>query len=355
MSERKSAMIWIRADGGKEIGTGHIMRCLSIADALRQMGEQVCFLLADTAVVPILEKRMQPYRVLDSSWRNPETEFARLREMFKAGGGDVFLADSYFVTAEYLGRVREYMPVCYVDDMGIRDLPVDLLINYNIFADRAIYGLGETEGSTAYLLGTEYAPLRREFQGIPYEVRKQARKVLLTTGGSDRYNLAGRILELALKDPVAGQMEYCVVSGAYNEYLPGLRLLESANENIHVYSNVECMWELMQSCDIAVTAGGSTMYELSAVGAPMICFSFVDNQERIVEGFRRRELVCYGGDYLAQGERMLAEVVENIARLRQSRELRARYSVRQRQLVDGKGALRIAGKLRDMAAGQRKA
>lgn len=97
------------------------------------------------------------------------------------------------------------------------------------------------------------------------------------------------------------------------------------------------------------------MYELSAVGVPMICFSFVDNQERIVEGFRRRELVCYGGDYLAQGERMLAEVVENIARLRQSRELRARYSVRQRQLVDGKGALRIAGKLRDMAAGQRKA
>ena len=90
------------------------------------------------------------------------------------------------------------------------------------------------------------------------------------------------------------------------------------------------------------------MYELSAVGVPMICFSFVDNQERIVEGFRRRGLVCYGGDYLAQGEKMLAEVVENIARLAESRELRNHYSVRQRQLVDGKGALRIAGKLREL-------
>ena len=349
-------MIWIRADGGKEIGIGHIMRCLSVADALRQLGEQVCFLLADDSSVPLLKQRGQEYRVLDSSWREPETELDRLPKILGDGKGDLLLADSYFVTAEYLRQVGTYLPVCYVDDMGIRDLPVDLLINYNIFADGSLYGMGAGGSETAYLLGMEYAPLRREFQGIAYEVRKHAKKVLITTGGSDRYNLAGRILELALKDPVAAQMEYCVVSGAYNEYLPQLRLLENVNEKIHVYSNVDRMWELMQSCDIAVTAGGSTMYELSAVGVPMICFSFVDNQKRIVEEFRRRELVCYGGDYLAEGQQMLAEVVENIARLGQSRELRNHYSVRQRQLVDGKGALRIAGKLRDLAAerGKRK-
>lgn len=349
-------MIWIRADGGKEIGIGHIMRCLSIADALRQLGEQVCFLLADASAVPLLKQRGQEYRVLNSSWRQPETELERLTEILGDGRGDVLLADSYFVTAEYLRQVGMYLPICYVDDMGIRDLPVDLLINYNIFADGSLYGTGADGSRTAYLLGMEYAPLRREFRDIGYEVRKQAQKVLITTGGSDRYNLACRILELALKDPVVSQMEYCVVSGAYNEYLPKLRLLENANEKIHVYSNVERMWELMQSCDIAVTAGGSTMYELSAVGVPMICFSFVDNQERIVESFRRRELVCYGGDYLAEGERMLVEVVENIARLGQSRELRNHYSARQRQLVDAKGALRIAERLRDLAAewGRRK-
>ena len=358
-------MIWIRADGGKEIGLGHVMRCLSVADALRKLGEKVCFLLADASVVPLLEKRGQEYKVLDSSWEKPETELTRMLEMFDSPRGDVFLADSYYVTAEYLRQVKTYMPVCYMDDLGIQDLPVDLLINYNIFADRAIYGTGAADHGmadcstanygTAYLLGMEYAPLRRVFQGIEYEVRKNARKVLITTGGSDRYNLAGQILELALQDPLAEQMEYCVVSGAYNEYLSQLQLLENAHANIHVYSNVERMWELMQSCDIAVTAGGSTMYELSAVGVPMICFSFVDNQERIVEGFRRRELVCYGGDYLAQGEKMLAEVVENIARLGHSRDMRRHYSESLRQLVDGKGALRIAEKIHDLAMGQGKA
>ena len=66
----------------------------------------------------------------------------------------------------------------------------------------------------------------------------------------------------------------------------------------------------MRDSDIAVTAGGSTMYELSALGVPMVCFSFVDNQERIVEGFVERGLVGFGGNYLLQGEAMAAEAAE---------------------------------------------
>lgn len=346
-------MIWIRADGGKDIGSGHIMRCLSIADALRQLGAQVCFLMADASAVPLLEKRGQEYRVLNSSWRRPETELSLLPEIFGSGEGDVFLADSYYVTAEYLRRVGDYMPVCYVDDRGLQGLPVDLLINYNIFADAALYDTTESAGPTAYLLGVEYAPLRREFQELAYEVRDRARRVLITTGGSDPYDLAGQLVKLALAEPGARHLEYHVVSGAYNEHLPQLQKLEEANENVHVYSNVENMWELMQSCDVAVTAGGSTMYELSAVGVPCVCFSFVDNQEGIVQGFRRRDLVCFGGDYLAQGEQMLQEAVARVSLLAESRELRQYYSERQRRLVDGKGAVRIAEWLCSLVGTQR--
>ena len=338
-------MIWIRADGGREIGSGHIMRCLSIADALRQLGAQVCFLLADASAVPLLEKREQEYRVLNSSWRQPEKELSHLPEIFGSGEGDVFLADSYYVTAEYLRRVGDHMPVCYMDDRGLKGLPVDLLINYNIFADAALYETTESTGPTAYLLGVEYVPLRREFQGIVYEVKDRVRRVLVTTGGSDPYDLAGQFVKLALAEPGTRHLEYCVVSGAYNEHLPQLRKLEAANENVHVYSNVENMCELMQSCDLAVTAGGSTMYELSAVGVPSVCFSFVDNQEGIVQEFRRRALVCFGGDYLAQGKQMLREAVACASLLAESLERRQYYSARQRSLVDGKGAVRIANRL----------
>lgn len=337
-------MIWIRADGGKEIGTGHVMRCLSIADALRRMGEKSCFLLADDSTVPLMEGHGQEYRVLHSSYQCPEEELEALLPILAESRNGVFLADSYYVTDAYLRRVRAYMPVCYMDDRGISGLPVDLLINYNIFADVSLYGRPDGD-ETTYLLGTEYAPLRREFQQVSYQVREQVKRVLLTTGGSDKYNLAGKILEECLGRADIGSLEYCVVSGAYNEYLPSLLEIEKERPGVQVFRNVTNMSELMQSCDIAVTAGGSTMYELCAVGVPIICFSFVDNQEKIVEGFRNRDIVCFGGDYLRQGERMVRDVAAHIELLCRNAELRRNYSRCQKALVDGQGAMRIARQL----------
>ena len=337
-------MIWIRADGGKEIGTGHVMRCLSIADALRQMGEEVCFLLADDSAVPLLERCDQKYRILNSSYQHPERELETLLPLLAECSNSVFLADSYYVTDTYLRCIRDYMPVCYMDDRAISGLPVDLLINYNIFADASLYEC-PNDKRTSYLLGTEYAPLRREFKEVPYQVRDRVKRVLLTTGGSDKYNLAGKILEEVLANEETKSLEYCVVSGAYNEYLPNLLEIGREHPQVQILNNVTDMSELMRTCDIAVTAGGSTMYELSAVGVPIICFSYVDNQEKNVEGFRDRNIVCFGGDYLRQGDKMVRDVADHIRLLCRDLEQRKSYNKRQKALVDGRGAMRIADRL----------
>nr|WP_296455213.1 UDP-2,4-diacetamido-2,4,6-trideoxy-beta-L-altropyranose hydrolase [uncultured Acetatifactor sp.] len=333
-------MIWIRADANETIGSGHVMRCLSIADALKQQGQQVCFLTADENAAGLLEARGQAFRVLHTDYRRMEGELEALEELL-AGGG-FFLADSYFVTAAYLDRVRERLPVGYLDDMCRRDLAADLLIDYNIFAEARLY-----EGCKAaeFLLGPEYAPLRAEFAGNACETRARASRVLITTGGGDRYNLAGQLLEKALAHPGTACLEYHVVSGAYNVHLAELKALERRHGNLRIYSNVSDMCGLMRDSDIAVTAGGSTMYELSALGVPMVCFSFVDNQERIVEGFVERGLVGFGGNYLLQGEAMAAEAAEAIALLAGDRELRQTYSRRLQAVVDGRGAMRIARRI----------
>ena len=336
-------MIWFRADAGREIGMGHIRRCLSIAEALKELGEQTCFLVADHAAVPLLEAQGQNYRVLDSSWQKPEEELNTLLPMLRESGRGVFFADSYYVTAEYLRQVGKVIPVCCMDDKGIPGLPVDLLVNYNIFAGQSLYA--PSDGKTDYLLGTQYAPLRKEFRNAYQPVRDVAERVLITTGGSDRYNLAGRIVENALQKLETRDLEYCVVSGPYNEFLPQLAELEEQYENVHIYQNVTYMSELMQSCDIAVTAGGSTMYELCAVGVPILCFSFVDNQEKVVEGFREQKVVSFAGNYLTQGERMIALVTEQIDMLQSSVGMRLASSEKERKLVDGQGAWRIARRL----------
>ncbi|MCI9435738.1 MAG: UDP-2,4-diacetamido-2,4,6-trideoxy-beta-L-altropyranose hydrolase [Lachnospiraceae bacterium] len=339
-------MIWIRADANREIGTGHVMRCLSIAAALKQKGKQVCFLTADEAALPLLQEREQDYRVLHTDYRNPEGELEILESVLAGGQKGFFLADSYYVTKGYFEKAGKWMPVGYMDDMGRKELPVDVLINYNIFAESSLYG--ETK-DTRLLLGPAYAPLREDFLEAPYEVRPRASRVLVTTGGSDRYNLAVQFLERALENPGTMRLNYSVVSGAYNVHLRELQTLERAHGNVRIYRNVRNMKELMQESDIAVTAGGSTMYELSAVGVPLLCFSFVDNQERIVEGFKERGLTVFGGNYLTRKEAMLDELVEKTAMLAADSKLRLACSKRLRQVVDGRGAERIAKVLDDMS------
>lgn len=337
-----TVMIYIRADANEKIGTGHVMRCMAIADALKHCGQQVCFLIADDAGSRLLRDRDQEYLILHTDYASMEDELPRLRQVFEGKKPDFFLVDSYSATPEYLREIRKYVPVGILDDGVLRGYPVDVLINYNIFASASLYG---TEEGTQYLLGPEYVPLRREFTGVDYSVRERAERVLITTGGSDKYDLGAKLIREALAGKDTADLQYTVVSGAYNIHLEELQELARRHENVRVCSNVGDMWRLMRDSDLAVSAGGSTMYELSAVGVPVICFSFVDNQERIVRGFAEKGLVAYGGDYLARGESMLQEIVYHIGRLAADHDLRKNCSQRLRSLVDGQGSRRIAERI----------
>lgn len=337
-------MIFIRADANEKIGTGHVMRCMAIADAMKQCGQQVCFLIADKEGSRLLKDRNQEYLVLNTDYTALEEELPVLRRIFREKRPDFLLVDSYYATPEYFREIRKDVPTGLLDDGVLTGYPVDVLINYNIFASDVLYrAAGET--GTKYLLGPGYVPLRKEFTEVDYTVREKAERVLITTGGSDQYNLGTKLLKRALAGPDTADLRYTVISGAFNTHLNELQELANRHENVRVCSNVGNMSELMRESDLAVSAGGSTMYELSAAGVPVICFSFVDNQERIVRGFAERELVGFAGNYLAQGEAMTEEIVYHLDRLAADWQLRKSYSQKLRKLVDGQGALRIAGEL----------
>lgn len=337
-------MICIRADANEKIGTGHVMRCMAIADAMKQCGQQVCFLIADKEGSRLLKNRNQQYLVLDTDYTALEEELPVLRRILREKRPDFLLVDSYYATPEYFREIRKDVPTGLLDDGVLTGYPVDVLINYNIFASDALYrAAGET--GTKYLLGPGYVPLRKEFTEVDYTVREKAERVLITTGGSDQYNLGTKLLKRALAGPNMADLRYTVISGAYNTHLNELQGLANRHENVRVCSNVGNMSELMRESDLAVSAGGSTMYELSAAGVPVICFSFVDNQERIVRGFAERGLVDFAGNYLAQGEAMTEEIVYHLDRLAADWQLRKSYSQKLRKLVDGQGALRIAREL----------
>lgn len=338
-------MIFIRADGGREIGSGHIMRCLSIAGALQRQGQEVLFILADDSAAGLLTERGQKYRILDSDCCRMEKELSVLRPLLEAYRPKLFLADSYFVTEDYLKQVGKYTKTAYIDDLGMFPCPADVVINYNIYGEALPYREKALPQNRAFLLGCSYAPLREEFENAVYAVREKAAHVLITTGGGDKYNLAEQILGSVLSEETCRRLQYHVVSGSFNSHLPSLQAVAAKHPNVKVYENIRNMAALMAQCDIAVTAGGSTMYELCAVGVPIICFSFVDNQERLVETFAQKGIVCYGGNYLREKEELPKKAAGYVRLLAESKTLREDYSRLERGLVDGRGAERIAKEL----------
>ncbi|MDE6129143.1 MAG: UDP-2,4-diacetamido-2,4,6-trideoxy-beta-L-altropyranose hydrolase [Lachnospiraceae bacterium] len=338
-------MILIRADGGGAIGSGHIMRCLSVAGALKEQGKEVLFVLADDSAAALLNERGQQYRILHTDYHSMEDELPALLPVLEECRPELFLADGYFVTAAYLERVGKHTKTAYIDDMCAFPCPADALINYNIYGEMLPYREQSLPQNRMLLLGCAYTPLRTEFRDVVYSVRERVENVLITTGGSDKYNLTGQILQQALSDAACRHLRYHVISGSFNSNLSGLRAVAEHHDNVQIHVNVHNMAELMKQCDIAVTAGGSTMYELCAVGVPIVCFSFVDNQERLVETFVKKRLACYGGNYLKENEELSRRVVEHVRLLADAKALREDYSHREKGLVDGKGAERIAKEL----------
>ena len=377
-------MVVIRADANSKIGMGHVMRCLSVADALVKRGEEVLFVTADDTPVPLLTKKGIPYRVLHTDYADMEAELpellAVLRELtLRAESPEMvlpqmpsqrvesseaalpqrntfILVDSYYVTEKYLAALKKRITTIYMDDIYAFSYPVDMLINYNIYGEEMGYEKDAAFADTKLLLGTEYVPLREEFSaGAGYV---QSRKVLslgaanvtpaadggilITTGGSDSFNLAGQLLMEAMKYDALKEKEYHVVSGSLNPHIGELQALAEKHENIHIHCNVTHMAELMAEREVALSAGGSTLYELCAMGVPVIAFSFAENQERLVQTFVKRGIAQYGGNYRTDGNKMIQNTIAGLETLLENENLRAEYRKKARTLVDGKGAVRIA-------------
>lgn len=362
-------MVVIRADANSKIGMGHVMRCLSVADALLKRGEEVLFVTADDTPVPLLTKKGIPYRVLHTDYADMEAELPELWEVLRelpqgAESPDATLAqkntsilvDSYYVTEKYLAALKKRITTIYMDDIYAFSYPVDMLINYNIYGEEMGYEKDAAFADTKLLLGANYVPLREEFSaGAGYVQSRKALSlgaanvtpaeeggILITTGGSDSFNLAGQLLMEAMKYDALKEKEYHVVSGSLNPHIGELQALAQKHENIHIHCNVTNMAELMAESEVALSAGGSTLYELCAVGVPVIAFSFAENQERLVQTFVKRGIAQYGGNYRTDGNKMIQNTIAGLETLLEDKNLRSEYRKKARTLVDGKGAERIA-------------
>ena len=333
-------MLYIRTDMNEQIATGHVMRCLSIADAAKDKGEDTIFILADGQASELLEQRGYAYIILHTQWDDMDSELPELAEYIKERKIERILIDSYQVTETYLKQLSKIVQTYYIDDINAFFYPVNGIICYANYWKKFCYP--ENYPDTELYLGPKYVPLRREFYHCRTKLIKPlAENLLLMSGGSDAYGVLDRILE-SLDKELFQRID--VICGIYHTDYDGLKEKYKCYKNIRLHKAVENLDIYMKEADLAVSAGGTTLYELCAVGTPAISYSIADNQLDNVRKFAEDGVIAYAGDI--RQDNVIDSVIRLIRQYQGNRKLRAKVSGRMQKLVDGKGAERIADVLK---------
>jgi UDP-2,4-diacetamido-2,4,6-trideoxy-beta-L-altropyranose hydrolase len=348
-------MLWIRADGNACIGAGHLMRCLTIADEVRRKNngaDDIAFVCADEESAGFVSDRGYNVLTLGTDYKNMEEELPIIADVMsgyrKIQKTDVILIDSYYVTEKYLNEIRKLVFSALMDDFGDRLFAADCVINYNAFADKESYRQLYSGTDTRLCIGSEYIPIRSQFTDCQftdrgYRVRDEVKNVLITTGGGDAENIAGKILsELYNKNE---KLNYDLIIGKFNPNLKALQQMAESNPRIKIHTDVLDMASLMMQSDIAITAGGTTVYELAALGIPMICFSYAENQEKLTDYIENSKIAGCGGKYHREPEQVLTKIKELFSLYCRDYSVRNTCYLKERKLVDGKGGERLAGVL----------
>lgn len=237
--------------------------------------------------------------------------------------------------------MRQYTTTAYLTGMNNFLYPVDILINYHIYAKHLGYQ-EQYKKNTKLVLGCQFAPLRREFSIEPIYMRDE-KKIFITTGGTDPYEVMPALLELLLESDCK-QWEYHIIIGKYykKQEIEKLYKLKDKTRNIFFYKDIQNIEKIMKNCSIAVSAAGSTLYELCACGIPTVVFAFADNQLLSLKAFSEQNFAESAGDVRQNFTENLKKIVDGVLRYAMNKELCIKRSNSNRKKIDGKGAERLA-------------
>jgi UDP-2,4-diacetamido-2,4,6-trideoxy-beta-L-altropyranose hydrolase len=332
----------IRADASTRMGTGHVMRCLALAQAWLEAGGEVTFAVAD--IPPGLAERLTKEGVtLHRLAVEPGSlgDSHTLADLARQWGADWLAIDGYQFGSGYQLSLKEAgLWLLVVDDYGhAGHYWADAVLNQNLHARESLYD--NREPGVRLLLGTRYALLRREFwkwRGWGRPIPEVAGKFMVTLGGSDPDNVTRKVVG-ALARGGPGRCETVVVVGEGNPHMEELRsIVSSVPGPLRLVTQVTEMAELMAWADVGVAAGGSTSWELAFMGLPTLCLVLADNQEELAASLAGHGVVHNLGWHTALTEDRIGEALGDLAL---DPAARRQMSLRGRQLVDGLGGRRV--------------
>jgi UDP-2,4-diacetamido-2,4,6-trideoxy-beta-L-altropyranose hydrolase len=338
-----SQTLVFRCDANPKIGTGHVMRCIALAQAWQVAGGNGLFAVSE---LPIgLEARLgsDGFRLHRSqAVTGTQEDAAATVRTAKASGAKWIVLDGDAFEVDFLIFLQEArLRVLLLDDFASRTaFPVDLILNPNLGASNESYRRAGFDGPL--LVGHEYIPLRLEFtrHHVERDFSETAQRVMVTLGGSDPENLAPRISD-ALQ-AIKG-LQVTIVAGASYEHWNELQ--QVAGAGVRVVLNSSQMPELMGATDLAITAAGGTFWELVYSGCAVLSYARNPIQARVVDLAAREGAAWDLGNTRNFNS---AELVKRVEQILRDRELRRQMARAGSRMIDGMGAKRAIATLHDI-------
>lgn len=347
-----------RTDASQTIGTGHLMRCLTLADALQKQGAEVRFLMRHLAenLEPLVVGRGHELVRMDTPEEDGHTGHGDLLHAHWLGATqardadlaldhlsgepwDWLVVDHYALDHQWEIRMHQVANrILVIDDLADRGHTCDLLLDQNRPRESEVYH-PLCPPRCPLLLGPGYALLRDEFpeaRSITSPRRHTPQRVFVFYGGVDATNETAKALRCLSALGISWQVD--VVIGSTNPHQDEIRKLVDALDQGVLHVGTTDMAKLMAQSDLSLGAAGTATWERASVGLPVLATVVADNQREIGQEIQRLELgLCLGNAAEVNEtfiEKVLVELVQDPERLQ-------RYSEAGWILVDGRGVTRV--------------
>ncbi|MCS6809460.1 MAG: UDP-2,4-diacetamido-2,4,6-trideoxy-beta-L-altropyranose hydrolase [Bacteroidota bacterium] len=367
MLRTRPIRVVIRTDAAVHIGSGHVMRCLTLANELRRCGAQVTFVTRNW------EGNLQAYIVSQgyqclvlprpnahahkeeehnnsyASWLGVPCEYdAEETLAILAQHGidavDWCITDHYAIDARWHRIMRGCAAhIMVIDDIANREHDCDVLLDQNLYDSPEARYEGRVPKDCLVLLGPTYALLRPEFREVRRRLGKRivrsgtVQRIVIFFGGSDPSNETSKAVR-ALHMLGHREIQVDVIVGVANPHRCEVEELCMHMPNMHFHCQVPNMADVMAQADLALGAGGSTTWERCCMGLPTIAMVIAENQAEMTETAARYGVQWNLGWSRNCGSEDIAVALQNIMH---DNALLHHMSFRAQQLVDGYGVQRV--------------
>ncbi len=330
----------LRADASQQMGLGHVRRCLSLAQALSDIGSPTCmvtrWLGVDTAMLSA-QAGVTHIRLDATADQDAAATAALLRDW----SPDLIVVDHYALDAHWHATIKAMLPVriAAIDDLADRPLAVDLLIDHNYARDHRAKFAGRLPPGTPMLAGPRHALLSPPYATAPgYRFREAVESIGIFMGGVDAAGITERVVRACRGHArFAGRIE--VATTRANPHIATLRDLCGRDINMTLLVDADDLTNFFARHDLQIGAGGGASWERCCMGSPTLALLCAKNQEAVIPALAELGVVATPDPLGALDEPAIGRAV---AALLTDPRRRLAMSESSRKMVDGSGARRVA-------------